>query len=142
MLLTYHLYLTTITLAVLGLGGFLACVLTLQDYALRKIKMPLISFLPSIERLEKSLFLLIVLGWILLSIVLISSLILFRSFLGLTLYAKTFLTICAWLVFTMIMLGHYRWGWRGKTVNQGTLLGMLLLVLIYIGTGLWFHVGF
>ena len=47
---------------------------------------------------------------------------------------KTVLSILAWLVFGALLLGRWRWGWRGRRAVGLTLAGMAVLVLAFFGT--------
>ena len=49
---------------------------------------------------------------------------------------KTVLTIVSWLVFSVLLWGHYQLGWRSKTAVRLTLTGFALLVLGYFGSKL------
>ena len=47
---------------------------------------------------------------------------------------KAVLSIMAWVVYVLLLWGHHRHGWRGKTLIGLSLLGSLLLVLAYFGS--------
>jgi ABC-type uncharacterized transport system permease subunit len=49
---------------------------------------------------------------------------------------KTVLSIIAWFIFSGLLLGRLRYGWRGSTAIQGTLIGFVLLLLAYFGSKL------
>ena len=44
------------------------------------------------------------------------------------------LSIIAWAVFGTLLVGRWRFGWRGRTAVRLTLAGFVLLVLGYFGT--------
>ena len=46
----------------------------------------------------------------------------------------TTITLCAWVVFMLLMWGRYRLGWRGATAARWALAGFGLLVLGYFGS--------
>jgi ABC-type uncharacterized transport system permease subunit len=47
---------------------------------------------------------------------------------------KTVLSIIAWAIFGALLLGRWRYGWRGGRAVNLTLLGMGTLILAFIGT--------
>ncbi|MEY3785905.1 MAG: hypothetical protein RLZ75_110, partial [Pseudomonadota bacterium] len=49
---------------------------------------------------------------------------------------KTVLSILAWIIFTGLLIGRSRYGWRGQTAIQWTLIGFILLLLAYFGSKL------
>jgi ABC-type uncharacterized transport system permease subunit len=49
---------------------------------------------------------------------------------------KTVLSIIAWIIFSGLLVGRMRYGWRGKTAIQWTLIGFVLLLLAYFGSKL------
>jgi ABC-type uncharacterized transport system permease subunit len=46
----------------------------------------------------------------------------------------TILTVIAWLIFGALLWGRWRYGWRGRSAVNLTLLGMAVLVLAFFGT--------
>ena len=47
---------------------------------------------------------------------------------------KTILSIIAWLVFAILLYGHWYKGWRGRTAVRWTLAGFISLMLAYFGS--------
>ena len=47
---------------------------------------------------------------------------------------KTILSIMAWLVFAILLYGHWQYGWRGKTAIRWTLAGFFMLMLAFFGS--------
>jgi len=44
--------------------------------------------------------------------------------------------LVAWVIFSILLLGHYRLGWRGRTAIRWTLWGFATLVVAFFGTKL------
>jgi ABC-type uncharacterized transport system permease subunit len=42
--------------------------------------------------------------------------------------------ILSWLTFGWLLIGRWRYGWRGRTAVRWTLGGFVLLVLAYVGS--------
>jgi len=131
-----HIILSTIALVIMIVAGVQALLLALQDYLLRHEKnLFLFKSLPPLETTEKWLFRIILLGFLVLSTVLITSMIYFPIF-SQALRQKTLLTLINWSVFAGLLFGRWHWGWRGRVAIRWTLAGVLLLLIIYCGTGL------
>ena len=47
---------------------------------------------------------------------------------------KTVLSVLSWLAFGALLLGRWRYGWRGATAVRWTLAAMALLVLAFFGS--------
>lgn len=85
---------------------------------------------------ERLLFRLIWVGFILLSVSIISGIFVSLSMNGEILPNdhKTFFTLISWLIFGVLLFGRFMWGWRGRIALRWTLLGFALLMLAYTGT--------
>ena len=42
--------------------------------------------------------------------------------------------VLAWLVFGVLLMGRWLWGWRGLTAVRWTIGGLILLMIGYFGT--------
>jgi ABC-type uncharacterized transport system permease subunit len=89
---------------------------------------------PPLSRLERQLFQLIGVGFLLLSATLVTGVLFINNWFEQHLVHKTVLTLAAWLVFGVLLLGHWRLGWRGKQAAYACLGGMLLLALAFFGS--------
>jgi ABC-type uncharacterized transport system permease subunit len=89
---------------------------------------------PPLSRLERQLFQLTGVGFLLLSATLVSGTLFISNWFAQHLVHKTTLTIAAWLVFGVLLLGHWRLGWRGKQAAYACLSGMALLALAFFGS--------
>jgi ABC-type uncharacterized transport system permease subunit len=47
---------------------------------------------------------------------------------------KTVLSVLSWLVFGILLIGRWRYGWRGARAVRWTLAAMILLLLAFFGT--------
>ena len=47
---------------------------------------------------------------------------------------KTVFSVLSWLVFGALLVGHWRYGWRGARAANMTLYGVALLATAFIGT--------
>jgi ABC-type uncharacterized transport system permease subunit len=83
--------------------------------------------------MEGLMFLMIGSGFFLLTLTLISGIFFSEILFGkpLQFTHHTVLSIAAWLVFGMLLLGHWKLGWRGRIAIRWTLIGFSLLILAY-----------
>jgi ABC-type uncharacterized transport system permease subunit len=44
------------------------------------------------------------------------------------------LSLVAWIIFGVLLVGRWRWGWRGRRAVKLTLTGMVILVLAFFGS--------
>ena len=98
--------------------------------------------LPALMTLEKLLFRMLGVGFILLTLTLLTGVVFSEALFGhaMKLDHKTVFSLLAWLVFAMLLLGHYFSGWRGRLALRYTLAGFALLLLSYIGSQFVFEV--
>lgn len=84
--------------------------------------------------MESLLFQMIGTGMVFLSVSLISGFIFIKDLFAQHLAHKTILSILAWIIFSSLLYGRIRFGWRGKTAAKWTLAGFVLLLLAYFGS--------
>lgn len=84
--------------------------------------------------MERVLFELVWAGIVLLTLSIISGLLFLDNFFAQHLAHKTVLSLLAWVIFTTLLIGRYRFGWRGMRAVRWTLGGCALLILAYFGS--------
>lgn len=132
-----HVLLATASFAIFVMAGLQALVLAVQDYNLRKkTRLAWLQRFPPIETIEVFLFRLIIIGFLFLSSLLMTSFIFYTSSLSHFFWQKIILASLAWLVFAILLLGRYGLGWRGRKAIYATLTGVGLLTIIYFGSEL------
>ncbi len=132
---TVHVLLSVIAYSLLTISAIQALFLALQDYLLHH-KHPgwVLQKLPPLQVMETLLFQMIGIGFILLSLSLLSGIFFLQDILAQHLVHKTFLSISAWVVFAILLWGHWRYGWRGKVAIRWTISGFVVLMLAYFGS--------
>lgn len=100
-----------------------------------KQKTPLATgtVLPPLMQAESLLFRLVMLGTLLLGLTLISGIVFSEDWFARHNLHKNILSTLAFLTFTSLLIGNYRFGWRGKIANSVCVAGSLLLTLAYFG---------
>jgi ABC-type uncharacterized transport system permease subunit len=135
--LNLHVLVSMSSHAVLGLAALQGLVLGLQHRLLHDRRpMRALRGLPPLSVMEKLLFHMIAIGFVLLTVALASGLIYLEDMFAQHLVHKTVLTMAAWVVFGILLGGHYIAGWRGPTAVKLTVGAFVLLVLGYFGSKL------
>lgn len=92
--------------------------------------------MPPLLTLERLLFRILAIGFLLLTLTLGSGILfseeLFRQ--PLQLNHKTVFAFLSWLIFGGLLLGRWRYGWRGRRALRWTVAGFAVLLLTYVGT--------
>ena len=73
-------------------------------------------------------------GWIILTLSLLSGLLFIDNFFASNLLYKTILSILSWLTFGLLLFGHYIYGWRGNLAAILTLTAFITLAIGYFGS--------
>lgn len=92
------------------------------------------SSLPPLMAVEQIFFKLLLTGVVLLTLSLLSGFIFLDDMFAKSQLHKTVLSIIAWCVYCLVLVGHNRWGWRGKPVISATVVGSVFLTLAYFGS--------
>ncbi len=130
-----HVLLSIAAYSLLAVAALQALVLAVEDHLLRS-RRPLraIQVLPPLQMLESLMFQLIAVGFFTLSLGLVSGLMFLTDIFGQHLVHKTVLSLIAWMIFAVLLVGRYRRGWRGRIAIRYTLGGFLSLMLAYFGS--------
>ncbi len=130
-----HIISSVAAYAVLGLASAQALLLAWQESALRRRRAgPVLGFLPPLQGMESLLFHLVAIGFVLLSVALVSGWLFVDNLFAQDLVHKTVLSMIGWLVFAGLLIGRTVAGWRGRTAIRWTLSGFALLAVAYFGS--------
>lgn len=130
-----HIFSSLLSYSLLFLASLQALLLAYQNHHLHHHQQnALLRTLPSIQDMEHFLFELIRFGVLVLSIALVSGFVYLDDMFTQHVAHKTVLSLLAWLVFSILLLGRYRYGWRGKIAIRWTLSGFVLLMLAFFGS--------
>lgn len=91
---------------------------------------------PPLLVMEKLLFRVITIGFVLLTLTLISGVFFSEQLFGKAakFSHKTVFSVASWLIYGWLLFGHYQYGWRGKKAIKLTIIGFVLLLLAYVGS--------
>ncbi len=132
--LTAHILLSMGAAALLFAAAVTAVLLVILDRRLRTRRIAnLSSALPPLDSLEKIMFRLIAAGFGLLTLALITGFVFVTNLFTQNLVQKTVLSLIAWLIFGVLLIGRLRFGWRGRSAVRWTLSGFGILAAAYFG---------
>ena len=135
--LLLHVFSSILAYALFTLAAAQAALVAAQDYQLRhRHTRGIVQILPPLQLMETMLFELLLVGVILLSVAIVSGILFIDDIFGQSLVHKTVLTLLAWALFSVLLWGHYRLGWRSQTAVRLTIGGFLVLVLAFFGSKL------
>jgi ABC-type uncharacterized transport system permease subunit len=130
-----HILSSVIAFSLLNIAALQSILLAIQDRQIRS-RHPhrFILSLPPLQTMETLLFQMIGTGMVFLSVSLLSGFLFIEDLFAQHLAHKTVLSIIAWLVFSGLLLGRSRYGWRGEIAIRWTLTGFAVLLLAYFGS--------
>lgn len=130
-----HAGLSLLAYAALSLAALLAIMLWWLERALRQRRLGAwIGVFPPLTLVEELMFKLILAGFTLLTLSLLSGAVFVENLFAQHLVHKTVLSLLAWAVFGALLYGRVRHGWRGRRAVRWTLSAMLLLALAFFGS--------
>ena len=132
-----HISSSILAYAVLTLAAIQSALVALQDHQLRhRHTRGVVQILPPLQLMEKMLFELLLVGVLLLTVSIVTGFVFVEDIFAQHLVHKTVLTLVAWLLFSILLWGHYQLGWRSQTAVRFTLAGFVLLMLAFFGSKL------
>ena len=130
-----HVVIALLAYSVLAIAAVLALLLATQEKALRSKRLSAWAVaLPPLTQTESLMFKLIVSGFALLTLTLLSGILFVHNLLAQHQAHTAILSLVAWIIFGVLLVGRWRWGWRGRRAVNLTLIGMAILVLAFFGS--------
>jgi ABC-type uncharacterized transport system permease subunit len=140
----WHVAVAVLAYSTLTIAAFHAVLMALQESRLHARTVPAggswlggaLDQLPALLTMEKLLFRLIWIGFVLLSLTVLSGVVFSEQLFGRALRwdHKNVFALLSWLLFAALLAGRYLRGWRGKTALRFTLAGFATLALAYVGS--------
>ncbi|QRM18833.1 cytochrome C biogenesis protein [Dechloromonas sp. TW-R-39-2] len=132
-----HFLAAMLAYSLLTLSALHAIFMGFTENALHKrsLKRSLNS-LPPLMTMERLLFRMLLLGFVLLTLTVGSGVLFSEALFGkpLSIDHKTLFAFASWGIFATLLVGRHAWGWRGKRALRWTLAGFSLLILAYVGS--------
>jgi len=133
----WHIVTSILSYALFAVAACQSVLLIYQNRHLKKHQTSLlVASLPPLQTMESLLFEVLAAGQVFLSIALLTGFLFLDDLWAQHVVHKTILSMLAWVIFSILLVGHYRLGWRGRTAIRWTLWGFANLVLAFFGTKL------
>lgn len=133
--LAAHITLSALAFGLLSTAAVLAIVLAAQEASLRSRRpAKWLAALPPMESMEHAVFTVLRLGFVALSVTLLIGAFFVTDLFAQRLVHKVTLALAAWVIFGVLLLGRYRFGWRGRKATWLVLAGFALLAMSYFLT--------
>ena len=138
----WHIAVAVLAYSTLTIAAFHAVLMALQEARLHTRSAAggwfgsALDQLPALLTMEKLLFRVIWIGFVLLSLTVVSGLVFSEQVFGrpLVLDHKSVFALLSWALFAALLAGRRWQGWRGKTALRFTLAGFATLALAYVGS--------
>lgn len=135
--IAWHILLSILAYSLLTIATLQALLLAYQNRQLHQRQLTRgLRFFPPLQTMEALLFEILWVGQILLSLSLASGFLFHDDLFAQHLAHKTVFSLIAWCVYSLLLWGRYRQGWRGNTAIRWTLGGFAALMLAYFGSKL------
>lgn len=132
-----HIILSMIAYSIFTIAAIQAILIQLQDKNLKKRNHTLLlRNLPPLLTMENLLFEMLWSGTIILALAILAGFVFVDNLFAQHLVHKTTLSLLSLAVFTSLLVGRKRYGWRGLKASKWTLWGFLLLMLAFFGSKL------
>jgi ABC-type uncharacterized transport system permease subunit len=148
-----HLLLSILSYSLMTLALIQGLMLTALDKWLRAGKgyetasrdgrVSIVQNLPSVIDMEKVLFRLLWIGFLVLTAAIIFGMMFTNQLYGTSIRFdhKTVTTCLAWVIFGILLWGHHLLGWRGRFAARWVVIGFCMLMVSYIGIRLVVELG-
>ncbi|MHB8415337.1 MAG: cytochrome C assembly family protein [Acidiferrobacteraceae bacterium] len=140
-----HLVISILAYSLLSIAVVQGLMLAIQEHRLhQKQAGKFLRVLPPMQTMETLMFQMIAVGFALLTLTLVSGIFFSEQIFHrpLVMTHHIVLSLFAWVVFAILLLGRWRFGWRGRNAVRWTLGGFFLLLLAYLGTRFVLEIAF
>jgi ABC-type uncharacterized transport system permease subunit len=134
---TVHVAIALIAYAMFLVAALQALVLMgLENRLRRRMLEPDAAAVPPLLTLERFLFRLIAVGFLLLTLTLASGMLFTEQLFNkpLVFNHKSVFSVLGWLTFGALLVGRWRYGWRGRVALRWIIAGTVFVFLAYLGS--------
>ncbi len=131
--LRIHIALALIAYSLFAIAAVQAVFLAVAERQLRQHH-PIMNFLPPLPTMEAVMFQLTLIAFVLLTLSLVLGALSIENIRAQHLAHKIVFSMLAWAVFATLVVGRWRYGWRGRHGVKYVCAGLVLLALAYFGT--------
>ena len=131
-----HIFLSLSAYAVLFIATIHASLIWFQNRELKKKqkRSVWVLLLPSLQTMQSLLFDLILIGFCLLTLALGFGFFTIDDFFAQHLAHKTAFSVVSWIIYGILLIGHWKFGWRGNRAIHMTLIAFFVLAVGFIGS--------
>jgi len=137
MLAAAHVAVALVSYAMFLVAAIQALVLMgLEKRLRRRLPEPDLAVVPPLLTLEHYLFRLIAVGFLLLTLTLVSGMLFTEQLFGkpLVFNHKSVFSVLGWITFGALLVGRWRYGWRGRVALRWIIAGTVFVFLAYLGS--------
>lgn len=131
-----HLIAAFVAYGLFTVASLHAILIAMAEKHLHKPVPPrMVAGLPPLMTLEKLLFRMVELGFLILTLTLLSGIFFSEAIYGraMTFTHMTVFGLASWVIYAALLAGRRVYGWRGRTAIYWTLAGFVTLLLAYVG---------
>lgn len=130
-----HIITSILAYGLIAISALQALFAAYQNYQLKHKRLSTaMRYLPPLQVMESLLFQTLSVGFIFLTLSLITGFLFLKDIFAQHLVHKTVLSLIAWGVFAGLLWGRWRYGWRGQIAIRWLLIGFVFLGLAYFGS--------
>ena len=138
-----HIILSMLAYSLLAIATLQALLLAYLNRKLKhKHSTNLMRILPPLETMDALMFDLIWAGQGVLTFSIITGVVFVPDITTFFSSHHAVISLIAWLIYAILLWGHWQWGWRGKTAVRWAVGGFTALLLAYFGTKFAYEVVF
>ncbi|MHA7880826.1 MAG: cytochrome C assembly family protein [Saccharospirillum sp.] len=132
----FHIFVSMLAYSVITIAAVLAVLLGIQNRQLHEHhpETRLNRVLPPLQSTERLMFEWLMIGFVLLTLAIVSGGLFVSNLFAQSLAHKTVLTLVAWVFFAALLFGHFHLGWRGARASKLTVSGFVFLMLAFFGS--------
>ena len=131
-----HIFLALLAYSVMVIATVQALLVSFQNHQLHnhQLKNPISELLPPLQSMERLLFEWVLVGFLLLTLAILTGALYVENFFAQHLIHKAVLTIVAWGFFFYVLIAHYFLGVRGSKASRLIYVGFSFLIVAFVGS--------
>ena len=134
--MVFHIFIALLSASIMVIATLQAALVDIQTNALHDhhINSRIMKVLPPLQSMERLMFEWLMVGFMLLTVAIITGGMFIENIFAQHLLHKTILTIIAWAFFATLIFGHFYLGWRGQRASRLIYTGFGFLLFAFVGS--------
>jgi len=131
-----HIFVSLLAYSVMIVATLQAILVNIQSNHLHnhRFNNRISSMLPPLQSMERLMFEWLIIGFVLLTVAIVTGGLYVENMLAQHLIHKTALTLIAWGFFATLIFGHFYLGWRGQRASRLIYFGFSFLLVAFMGS--------